>query len=442
MPGNLGDFAPSSVVYDKFTTTSASTGAATTLSGTPALSVYKDNSTTQSTSGVTLTADFDSVTGLNHVAVDTSADGTFYSAGSSFDVVITAGTVGGTSAVGYVVASFTLNKTAALRPTTAGRTFDVASTGEGGLDFSNVNLPAGAVPVVGIVDNGTAQSATATTLVLRSAAAFGDDTLIGMTLMAFGSTQGYWQSRVITDNVGSTDTVTVDTWTVTPSGTVSYVVLGTPPGSVTSPAPVELVSMSSAGVTAMQDAVWDTPIANHEDSGSTGEALAAAGSAGDPWITTLPGSYTAGQAGFILGTNLDATVSSRSDFDASTDGVDLNADQSTVTIGAVSGAVGSVTGAVGSVTGDVGGDVTGSVGSLAAQAKTDVSTAVGGGQLGAAYSNLTRDNALQVTLAALGGKVSGMDTGAPVFRGPADTKNVISATVDADGNRTAVTLNP
>ena len=59
------------------------------------------------------------------------------------------------------------------------------------------------------------------------------------------------------------------------------------------------------------DAVWDEAIADHAGSGSTGEALSAAGAAGDPWITTLPGSYTSGQAGYIIGTNLDATVGSR-----------------------------------------------------------------------------------------------------------------------------------
>src|SRR4051812_21073340 len=103
MSNNLGDFDASAVIYGKFTTTAAATGAPTTLAGTPALSVYKDNSVTQSTTGVTLTVDFDSVTGLQHFTIDTSADGTFYSAGSFFDIVITTGTVGGTSAVGYTV---------------------------------------------------------------------------------------------------------------------------------------------------------------------------------------------------------------------------------------------------------------------------------------------------------------------------------------------------
>jgi len=48
------------------------------------------------------------------------------------------------------------------------------------------------------------------------------------------------------------------------------------------------------------DAVWDEAIAGHLGAGSTGEALNAAGGAGDPWVTALPGSYTGSQAGKIL----------------------------------------------------------------------------------------------------------------------------------------------
>jgi hypothetical protein len=42
--------------------------------------------------------------------------------------------------------------------------------------------------------------------------------------------------------------------------------------------------------------------------------------------------------------------------------------------------------------------------------------------------------------AALLGKASGLDTNAPKYRNLGDTKNVIDATTDANGNRTAVTL--
>lgn len=142
---SLGDFDTSAIVYGKFTTYRPSTGAAYTLAGTPALSVYKDNSVTQSTTGVTLTADFDSVTGLNHFAIDTSADGTFYATGSFFDIVITTGTVDSISVVGAVVGSFTLRKDSGLKPTTAGRTLDVSAGGEAGLDWANVGSPTTAV---------------------------------------------------------------------------------------------------------------------------------------------------------------------------------------------------------------------------------------------------------------------------------------------------------
>jgi hypothetical protein len=59
------------------------------------------------------------------------------------------------------------------------------------------------------------------------------------------------------------------------------------------------------------DAVWDEVLSGHLTAGSTGSALNAAGSAGDPWATTLPGAYGAGTAGKIIGDNLDAQVSTR-----------------------------------------------------------------------------------------------------------------------------------
>ena len=47
---------------------------------------------------------------------------------------------------------------------------------------------------------------------------------------------------------------------------------------------------------------------------------------------------------------------------------------------------------------------------------------------------------LRIIAAALGGKVSGAAANAPVFRSITDAKDRITATTDADGNRTAVTL--
>jgi hypothetical protein len=62
---------------------------------------------------------------------------------------------------------------------------------------------------------------------------------------------------------------------------------------------------------AVADAVWDEVLSGHSGVGSTGAALAAAGGSGDPWATALPGSYGAGTAGYVLGTNVNATISSR-----------------------------------------------------------------------------------------------------------------------------------
>ena len=82
---------------------------------------------------------------------------------------------------------------------------------------------AGGVPWQGIVDQGTAQSVGANDIVLRSAAAFVDDGLIGCTVVITNGTQVGSRS-LITDYVGATDTATLGNgWTgATPSGTPTY----------------------------------------------------------------------------------------------------------------------------------------------------------------------------------------------------------------------------
>lgn len=103
----LGDFSAGSVVKFAFNTRDSS-AALVAMTGSPAVSVYKHGSTTESTSGVTLTQSFDSRTGLHTVAIDTSADGTFYATANEFYVVLTTGTVDGVSQVGTVLAQFSI----------------------------------------------------------------------------------------------------------------------------------------------------------------------------------------------------------------------------------------------------------------------------------------------------------------------------------------------
>lgn len=100
----------------------------------------------------------------------------------------------------------------------------------------------------GILAYGTAQAATSTTVQLAAAETFADNTLNGASVAVFGSTQGYWQTRSITGYVSSTDTATVDTWTVTPSGTLTYIVFAGAPASTTSLAPVNVKQINDVTV--------------------------------------------------------------------------------------------------------------------------------------------------------------------------------------------------
>lgn len=288
----LGDFVPGSVLDFKFTTVRPSSGAPFTLAGTPALSVYKDNSTTQSTTGITLTADFDAVTGLNHCRIDTSADGAFYSAGSHFDVVITTGTVDSVSAVGFVVGRFTLSKASALRPTTAGRTLDVSAGGEAGLDWANIGSPTTTVNLSG-------------TTILTATSVETDTADIQARLPAalvsgrIDASVGAMAANVLTATAIAADAITAakvaaDVTTEIQSGLATAAALATVDGVVDA----ILVDTNEL----------QTDWAN---GGRLDNILDAAGGAGDPWATALPGAYSAGTAGNIIGNRIDAAITSR-----------------------------------------------------------------------------------------------------------------------------------
>lgn len=122
-----GDIHLGDTIDIQFSTTSPTTGVCTQLAGSPVISAYIGNSTTQITAGITLTADLDGVTGLNNVRVVASG-GNGYGAATNVSLVITTGTVGGASAVGYAVGSFSIDcrgvnqilGTAVSTPATAG----------------------------------------------------------------------------------------------------------------------------------------------------------------------------------------------------------------------------------------------------------------------------------------------------------------------------------
>lgn len=102
----MNDYNAGDTFSFKFTSRGAS-GPATLVGGTVA--IYKNSSLSESTSGVTLTADFDGIMGLNNITIDTSTDGTFYANGSFYDVVMTAGSTD-YPVTGEVVGRFALRQ--------------------------------------------------------------------------------------------------------------------------------------------------------------------------------------------------------------------------------------------------------------------------------------------------------------------------------------------
>ena len=276
----MKDYTLGETVDFKFTTCEPDTGAPITLAGTPVISAYVDNSTTQITAGITLSVDFDGVTGLNNVRV-VATSGNGFAAGTNVALIITTGTVDGVSAVGYKVAEFSIGRPgtsnvtqfngtaatasggrpevntthwagtavgsttvradliniagAAVSTTTAQLGVNAVQISGDGTAADNLETAfddtAGAVRWQGIIDQGTAQSATGTTLVLRAAAAFADDEINGATIIITGGSTGVGQARLITDYVSATDTATVEAWTTTPTGTITYRIFGTAPSS-------------------------------------------------------------------------------------------------------------------------------------------------------------------------------------------------------------------
>jgi len=60
------------------------------------------------------------------------------------------------------------------------------------------------------------------------------------------------------------------------------------------------VNQSTATVEELVAGVWNALVLDFNTAGTMGAAMGAAGTAGDPWTTTLPGPYTGDQAGAIV----------------------------------------------------------------------------------------------------------------------------------------------
>lgn len=308
-------------------------------------------------------------------------------------------------------------------PTTSGRGLDVTATGEAGLDFANVNVPLGVVPIAAIVDNGTLQSATSTTAVLRSAASFGaNNRPNGMTLYIYGGT-GAGQSRIITAYTDATDTATVDTWTTTPDNTSTYIIYPTPPGSTSSPAPVNAVQAGGQSLTVAAPVTIPSSLASPTNI-----------SAG---TLSVVNSLLAVAPNIIVGQTVAAVAGAVASVTGNVGGGTINVVNSLLAIGPnavnaaaiASGAFTNAKFAAGAV----------DAAALATDAAQEIADALLD-RADAIESGLTLRNATRLIAAACAGKASGLATTTAVYRNAvADSKDRITATVDANGNRTGVT---
>jgi hypothetical protein len=289
----LGDFELGATFDFKFTTVGTD-GAPATLSGTPAVVIYEDNSITEITAAETLTVDFDGVTGLNNVRV-VATSGNGFQAGSNFQAVISAGTVGGTSVVGYVVAQFSIEDRSALRPTTAGNTLDVSAGGEAGIDWANVGTPGSTVSLSATTVNLVTTTTTATT---------------ATNLTTNNDKTGYsiadaTSDAVIADAVWNAATVTYGT-----AGSYGLLIETDLDATISSRSSHSAADVWAVGTRDITGGTIDT--VGDKTGYSIADATSDAVIADAVWNAATVTYGIAGSYGLLIETNVDATISSRS----------------------------------------------------------------------------------------------------------------------------------
>jgi hypothetical protein len=143
----VGDYRLGNTVYLPFATTDTS-GVPTQLAGSPAVMAWPSANLTQLSAGITLTTDYDGITGLNYVAVVASS-GNGYTVASDYDLILSAGTVGGASVVGYPVGKFSIENRAGI----ASLVWDEPQTGHVTLGKAGTQL----WPLLNTIDTNTAE---------------------------------------------------------------------------------------------------------------------------------------------------------------------------------------------------------------------------------------------------------------------------------------------
>ncbi|MCI0361718.1 MAG: hypothetical protein L0211_24805 [Planctomycetaceae bacterium] len=407
-----GDIRLGETLDVKFTTRRFSTGAPFTLAGTPAISAYVGNGTTEITAGITLTVDFDARTGLNNVRVVASGANGFATA-TNVQLVITAGTVDSVSVVGEVVAEFSIENRSALMPATAGSTLAVAS-GRANADVTHI----------------------ATAAVSASAAQLGVNVVqAGATAWGSGAiTAGSIATGAITSAkfaAGAIDAAAIADDAITDAKVASDVTIASVTGAVGSVTGTlgSLAPQAKADVQAEAEKALRTYHLDHLIESADPGSIVANSSL---WAALTSKSATPAYSSYVNTTDsLEAQRDNVGTAGAGLTAIDLPDQTMNIT--------GSLSGSVGSVTGSVGGNVTGSIGSLATQAKADVNAEMlNVVNVVALIDGKTIVQSLIYIGASATGRVSGAGTGTEVFKGLDESTTRLTITVDSSGNRTDI----
>lgn len=460
---HLGYIPASTTLYIPFHTFD-SNGASITITGLAVtdIEIYKNGSVTQRSSDAgyalldTDGIDFDGITGIHGISIDLAdnTDAGFYSAGAFYWVVISAITVD-TRTVNFVLATFYIGPVAANATQILGTAISTPATA-GILDVNVKNIDNDAASASGTVTFPNATLASTTNITAGTIATVTNVTtvngLAANVITATSIAADAITAAKVADGTIDAATFAADAITAakiaadvsTELNAAVLAILGTPAGASMSAdiaaieAQTDDIGAAGAGLTALAtqasvntiDGIVDSILVDTAEIGVAGAGLTA---------IDLP-NQTMDITGNITG-NLSGSV------------------------GSVTGAVGSVTGAVGSVTGNVGGNVTGSVGSvvgavgsvtasvtvgalaanvitaasLAADAANEIADALLD-RADAVETGLTVRGVLRLMGAACAGIASGLATATAIYRNAVqDSKPRITATVDVDGNRSAIT---
>lgn len=286
------------------------------------------------------------------------------------------------------------------------------------------------------IRSGTAQAGAAGTITLDASAAATTDFYAGCIIYTTGGT-GVGQHRICTAYNGSTKVATISpNWATTPDNTTTFAVMpfGASNLTVVGGAPLS-TSTAQIGVNAVQaggtawgsgaitagsiasNAITSAKIATDAIGAAqiAADAIGASELATDAVTEIQSGLSTLTAAGVRTAVGLASA-----NLDTQLDALPTNAELAT--------ALGTADDAV-----------------LAAIAALTIPTANQNAdalldRASGVETSMTLRQALRIVLAATAGKASGLATTTAVYRDTTDSKDRITATVDADGNRSAVTL--